>query len=310
MTASRTTERLIRAFLDEGPIDLPDRAYDEVRLQIGHTRQRVVIGPWREPQMTPILRVAIAAAAVIAVVAVGINVLPRQSTVGPAATAPPTPSPSPSPSPAAYRWPGSLPAGTYTTDFAFVLPYAVTFTVGDGWNGMDINLDKNDHVALMVMSVENLYADACSGVVANPPVGPSVDDLATALAAMPGLDATPPTTATLGGRAGRYLEYELAADAGCAPDESKLFSLAPLVCDAGCTGLGPQDAGIGFSGDGGSVQNRAWILDAGGRQRLVVVAQTTVDASAGEVAELQSILDSLEIVQTAPATPAPQASSG
>ena len=31
MTAPRDPDRLIRAFLDEGPTELPDRAYDAVR---------------------------------------------------------------------------------------------------------------------------------------------------------------------------------------------------------------------------------------------------------------------------------------
>ena len=202
MTAMRDTDRLIRAFLDDGPIDLPDRAYDEVRLQIGRTRQRVVIGPWRKPRMTPILRIAIAAAAVVVAIAVGLNVLPRQSTVGPAATPSSSPSPTPSPTPIPYSWQGPLLAGMYTTDFAFDLPYKVSFTVGDGWIANDISLAKNDHIALMAMSVENLFDDPCSGQLSDPPVGPSVDDLADALSGMANLDATTPKTVTLAGLTG------------------------------------------------------------------------------------------------------------
>src|SRR5262245_13569673 len=158
MTATRDPNRLIRAFLDEGPIDLPDRAYDEVHLQIGHSRQRVVIGPWREPRMSPILRFAIAAAAVIAAIAIGINLVPRQSAVGPATTTLPSPAPTPSPTASpAYSWPGPLRAGTYTTDFAYDLPVALRFTVGDGWGALDLNVWKNDHVSMMALVTTNLY---------------------------------------------------------------------------------------------------------------------------------------------------------
>ena len=61
MTAPRETDRLIRAFLHEGGTELPDRAFDAVRRDIHRTRQRVVIGPWREPDMSNLARVAIAA---------------------------------------------------------------------------------------------------------------------------------------------------------------------------------------------------------------------------------------------------------
>ena len=47
MTAPRDPDRLIRAFIDEGMTELPDRAYDAVRSHIDQTHQRVVIGPWR-----------------------------------------------------------------------------------------------------------------------------------------------------------------------------------------------------------------------------------------------------------------------
>ena len=63
MTTPRDPDRLIRAFLDEGSTELPDRAYDAVRAHIERTRQRVVIGPWREPPMPTIARFAVAAAA-------------------------------------------------------------------------------------------------------------------------------------------------------------------------------------------------------------------------------------------------------
>jgi hypothetical protein len=67
MTAPRNPDDLIRAFLGEGETDLPDRAFDAVRADIHQTRQRVVIGPWREPDMSTFARVAIAAIAVLTV---------------------------------------------------------------------------------------------------------------------------------------------------------------------------------------------------------------------------------------------------
>lgn len=93
MTASRDPDRLIRAFLDEGLTELPDRAYDAVRSEIDRTRQRVVIVPWRTPRMSNVARLAIGVAAVVVVAVAGIALLSgRDSNVA----APSSPSPSPS----------------------------------------------------------------------------------------------------------------------------------------------------------------------------------------------------------------------
>ena len=70
---------LIRAFIAEGREELPDRAFDAVRGEIHRTRQRVVIGPWREPQMSNLAKVALAAAAVIAVLFGASRLLPSTS---------------------------------------------------------------------------------------------------------------------------------------------------------------------------------------------------------------------------------------
>ena len=67
MTAPRDPDRLIDAFLGAGPTELPERTYDAVRDHIEHTRQRVVIGPWREPNMSNLAKIAIAAVVVLAV---------------------------------------------------------------------------------------------------------------------------------------------------------------------------------------------------------------------------------------------------
>src|SRR5439155_13499714 len=79
MTASRDPDKLIRAFLDEGQTDLPDRVFDAVRHDIQRTRQRVVIGPWRVPNMNMFARVAIAAAAVVAIGFAWVNFGPSRA---------------------------------------------------------------------------------------------------------------------------------------------------------------------------------------------------------------------------------------
>ena len=106
MTAPRNTDRLIREFLEEGRNELPDRAYDAVRAQIDHTRQRVFIGPWRFNLMNTYARYAIGAGAIVLVALLGIQLFSLgggvgKSTPSPAPTATPAPTPTPTAAPTA-----------------------------------------------------------------------------------------------------------------------------------------------------------------------------------------------------------------
>ena len=105
MTASRDPDRLIHAFLHEGLDELPDPVYDVVRDRIEQTRQRALFGPWRTSDMNRYLKIGLAAAAVVVVAVVGINLLPGSPAPGPggepSATPEPTATPEPSTSPAA-----------------------------------------------------------------------------------------------------------------------------------------------------------------------------------------------------------------
>ncbi len=71
MNPRRDPDRLIHAFLMEGATELADEVYVTVRDRIEHTRQRAVIGPWREPDVNRYLKIALAVAAVVVVAVVG-----------------------------------------------------------------------------------------------------------------------------------------------------------------------------------------------------------------------------------------------
>jgi Tol biopolymer transport system component len=68
MTTPRDPDRLVRAFLDEGPTVMSDRAVESLLGEVHRTHQRAVVGPWRT---LPMFRTSLAAAAVIAAVAIG-----------------------------------------------------------------------------------------------------------------------------------------------------------------------------------------------------------------------------------------------
>ena len=55
--------------------------------------------------------------------------------------------------------------------------------------------------------VANIYTDSCQWVLVDPPVGPTVDDLAAAWANVPGFDATAAIDITVDGYAGKQVEF-------------------------------------------------------------------------------------------------------
>lgn len=98
MTARRDPDRMIRAFLMDGQTELADPVFDAVRSTIEQRQQRVVIGPWRMPLMNKFVSIGLGAAAVVALLVIGIQLLgPAASSGvgGPGATPSPTPSPTP-----------------------------------------------------------------------------------------------------------------------------------------------------------------------------------------------------------------------
>jgi hypothetical protein len=314
MTAARDPDRLIRAFLSEGQTELPDRAYEHVRRTIDRTRQRVVVGPWREPRMSSFIRAAIAVAAVVVAAVVGFNLGPGPG-VGGHTGAPPSASPSPlvspspsevpSSSPLAYTWPRTLAAGSYSTSLSWDPFYKFRFTIPEGWQSRDINIVKGE-TSLMFYFVDNVAPNPCSETAKSPSIGGSVDALVAALPKLVKLSAGP-TDVTVGDRAGKYVEFTVGTDVGCGASNVRLFKLSPQLCLPGCGGLGPPWKGLEF----GRLpeHNRMWILTVG-RTRGVINAVWTDQATPAELTELQAVIDSMRFdTPTATALPQPESIS-
>ena len=151
----------------------------------------------------------------------------------------------------------------------------------------------DEHVTVSITTVTNLVRHGCrDDSPADPPVGSSVDDLATALADLAPFQVTsPPEDVTVYGYSGKHLELTV-------PD-------LPVAGDgfAGCVGgdlhswFSPNhdqgdNAYFGYEGPG--YTEEFWILDVEG-SRLVVATQRTRDMPAGYIAELRAILDSIRI---------------
>jgi hypothetical protein len=291
MTASRDTERLIRAFLDEGVTELPERVYDAVRSDLDRTHQRVVIGPWRTPDMNTFAKFAMAASAVLVVALVGYNLLPSDSPRGGTASASPSPSvaasPSPSPSPSAstsdlaFFPPGPITPGTYS-----IVLSGKRFSVdmpGSGWssNGSFRIATGSGQGAFIFWTdaPTNVYGDPCAKVPLEPPAGETPADLAAAISRIPGTDLVDgPSDVTVGGHPAALVSIRIREDIGCAPNEFMLWY--------------DEDPSIGRWPDALGDTINTWIIDVDG-------TNVWIDASAGRStspalqAEQRQIIESI-----------------
>ena len=268
MSSKRDSDLLIKAFLEEGLDELPERSFDAVRTAIDQTRQWAVIGPWKEPQIMNATRLALAAAAIVVVAVIAIKFLPTTN-IGPAPTPTPTASPSPTPMPTPRpltvidSGPVPIEAGTYVANAPFLVP--LTFTVPSGWSGNIggpylVALTPTDGRSYVDMEIFNkVYADPChndQGLL-NPLPGPSVDDLVTALKNMPSVTVSAVTNGSIGGLAAKQLTLTAPSSfAGCTLTSDGQFRV--WVLPLGAT----NDMHPGES-------QQIWILEVDG-QRLVI----------------------------------------
>ena len=308
MSTDREVTRIVRSWLEEGVTALPDRVLDAVLDQLPATPQRWSWWPARRlPQMNTRLRIAAAVAAVVVVALIAINFAPKSASVGgPPAAAPPTAKPSPTPSPIALyvgtnETQASLDPGTYVAPDPF--PLRVTFTVPAGWVGgvagpYAVFLNQQSGSGALNFTIFNdVYADPChyKGLL-SPLPGPSVDDLASALASLPGLTTATPTVVTLAGYQGKQLTLTAPASfAGCTLSADGAFRIWELPLGA------TNDLTAGE-------RDQVWILNVGG-QRLVIDAPQTRGETAADIAEVQGVLDSIHLAPPTPGSSAPASST-
>lgn len=240
MTTSRDPERLIHAFLLEGEEILHDRVYDAVRAEIEHKSQRAVIGPWRMPAMNKIVGFGLAAAAVVAVVLIGAQLLGSPSgnlgEPGEDPTVEPTPTAEPSVAEPSLAEPtGSaeafLPEGPLLVwNSPDEAAPSVTMTISaPGWTGgaavegqwleKGEERDNMPEAVILPGSVPpgtgfSVPGDPCQWRSTRPetPVT-TVEEIVDALAAQASRDASEPVDITVGGYAGKMITLHVPDDA-------------------------------------------------------------------------------------------------
>ena len=306
MTADRDVTAIVRSWLEDGATVLPDRVLDRVLDELPATQQRRAWWPARRlGEMNSFDRLAVAAAAVVVAAIVGISFLPRAGDVGvPGPSATPAPTPVPTPSPVDVS-DGTLEAGT--TYFIYeqsrvVGPRWVVLTVpATGWTSNDHILTKplpggSDSIVAKVSTwtVGNLKADPCrwkAGAL-DPPVGPTVGDLAAALIQQVGPTVATSTDVTLDGYHGTKVEYSAPAD------------FDHTSCDDGVySRWEPPSGDWGGWVEGGGQRNAVYIIDVVG-QRLVIDTMYLPAASAADIAELEQIVASIRF-EPRPSAPSP-----
>ena len=285
-------DRTAQLWLEDGPTVMSDRALQAALDEIHLTRQRRARWPaWRIFDMNSTIRLAIGAAVVLVVAVIGINFVPTGSGAGGGPAASPTPTPTPIPLPVGGETEVALTEpGTYLAGAPFSVP--VTVTVPAGWVGnvggpyavfLDkTSLDGSGRASIALSLGQKIYADPCTdrGFL-SPQPGPTVDELASALARLPGFVVTAPTDAAFDGYSGKRLTLT-------APDT---FAGCTLSSDGYRIWQLPLGAIFSFTT---GERMTVWILDVNG-QRLVVSSGTFPATTTQDQAEAQAILDSIHV---------------
>jgi hypothetical protein len=287
-------EELLDAWMDLGPTAAPDRVTEAASLEARSTRQTAIRLWWpqrRFPEMSNIAKLALGAAAVIVAALLGIQlVTPGADGIGgPAVTTEPTPSPMELPNVT-----GELAAGRYFVDDPAVTPVRFTLEVPAGWETIEGGFlgkiaDRAFYVSVSSWIVDNAYVDPCQWVESeiDPPIGPTVDDLADALADQVGRDGSEPTDVTLGGYEGKKVELSVPAD----------FQVAS--CDNGELRTWRSGGSAGGYNYGPGQRDTVYILDVEG-ERLVIHTTYLPRASEEDLAELAAIVESIRIETDTP----------
>jgi len=179
-------------------------------------------------------------------------------------------------------------------------PIRVRYTIpASGWSafiGTFKDVDEgNDpqRASVLIADIKNVTVHACERqAVSNPPVGPSVEDLAGALSTLPPFEVTSPAAdVTAYGYRGTHLQLRVPLDQ---PFRSDVGSFVGCNDSALASWIAPplSFAFYGYTAPGDTED--FWILDVDGT-RVVISAIASADASDELMAERQAILDSIVI---------------
>ena len=223
---------------------------------------------------------------------------PAPATPAPVPTTSPAGVQSPSPSPLPLPTGSLVPGTTYQiTDPCCVGPAGIFLSAPAGWWTFDpIFIGKNVlgdpalyDILLGAGLAGNVYTGGCQwhGTALDPPVGPTVDDLATALVAQGAPGTAAPADVTIGGHPGKKVELSMPADVDIATcDQQDGYPVFGLWSH-------PNAPSAAFPVTYGNGQrNTVYIVDVDGT-RQVIYTMYLPGTSAANLAELEQILASI-----------------
>ena len=301
MTTDRdTTTRIVRSWLRTDEHESADRVLDAVLDQLDTTPQRRSGWPaWRTPTMNKFVTIGLGAAAVVAVLLIGSQLLasPTTNLGGPGAETTPTVEPTATAEPS--RAPeGLLPEGPHVLNDGEPLEGGPTLRTtvsipapdwyGEAAGGILIKNDNSDAPdgAGMITFFGDLYVygDPCEWATTRPDEpATTVDELVTALGAQASRDASEPVDITVDGYAGKSITLHVPEDA--------VFS----ACDQGTFGSwglpGDDVTPFRYHQDPGQI-DELWIVDVNGELAVIDTAYYA-GTPPEHVEELRAIVDSI-----------------
>jgi hypothetical protein len=311
-TSDRDVSRAIRSWLHE------DRHEDASRLAGAVLDQVEVAAPRRRATRWPARRIefmnkfvgfGLAAAAVVVAVFIGAQLFgsPSGGTGGPgdqhtvtqAPTATIGQGPSQAPGPSAAQtavtqfpvFPGPprpVDAGIYDLGPDFRgpdFPVTISFVVPAGWlscaNNAGLLCPADGVGGVDIFIVTNVVADPCDETtLRDPSVGPTVDDLVTAISSLPWSAVTPPTDVTVDGFRGKEFEVTAPNGSACAGDA---FAVWVATLNGRVHEVSPGE------------RNRLRILEVQGTRVVIAGSYRPGTTSLQDLAEINAIIDSVRI---------------
>ncbi|HET9259437.1 MAG TPA: hypothetical protein VFP42_04840 [Acidimicrobiia bacterium] len=189
---------------------------------------------------------------------------------------------------------GPVEPGTYHIPPSAWNLAGVTMTMPEGWETQygspgAIKVAGSEEAGFYFVVPDALFSDPCVGTAADPwelkEVGPSVDDLANALLNQPHTVASGPMETSLGGLPAKRIDLTMADDPETAtcnidlPGNVQIWHSAPV--DKFFVLLADATASV-------------YILDVNG-ERQVFLTQVSAGTRAEDIAEMQTIIDSIRI---------------
>ena len=290
MSTDRDMKRVVRSWMQEGVTKLPDRVLDGVLDQLPTTQQRRATW-WparRLPLMNNRLGLSVAAVTIVAVAALGYGLM-QAGTTGQG------PSPAPSPSASQMRvarfpiFPGPprpVDAGIYAVGSDFQIPVSVSFVVPPGWlscaNNAGLLCPADGTGGVNIFIVTNVVADPCDETaLRDPSVGPTVEDLVTAISSLPWSAVTPPTDITVDGFHGKEFEVTAPTSSPCVGTDD-IATWATVLSDR-ANSVAPGE------------RIRLRILDVRGTRVVIAGTYLPGTTSLQHLAEINAIIDSVRI---------------